>query len=311
MAAEGALKLADSLTDAIPSALRYHRALTPLEAAHGDVERVERDFDAAEALVARKAAPVVRKMRKQLASEARALVSKRDLAAVASLSASYVGELATALYEAALQGMAMGRAQIADRRGALKLSESLNLAATDARLLAAQALLKGRAAIAAAKLAEQTQAAVRQAAQNTIVRGAEDFTDEQIAVAEGVSDSALVSLAMAIGRAAIGAGREVGIGELKDEGLAVRITRSSVLDENTCDVCTDADGDLYSDNPDDDPAGGVDDLTLPDPDCEGAAYGRECRCIGVVEAASSYDDLGSTGAVSESGTDWVAQQEGE
>jgi hypothetical protein len=306
-----ALRLADSLTDAIPSALRYHRALTPLEALHGDVARVEADFDAAEVLVASKAGPVVGKMRKQLAEEARVLVKKRDLAAVASLSASYVGELSTALYEAALRGLAMGRKQIADRRGALKLAEALNLAETDARLLAAQAVLQGRAAIAAAKVAEQTQAAVRTAAQNAIVSGAEDFADEQLTVADAVSDSSLVSLAIAIGRAAIGAGRDVGVGEMKDEGLAVRITRSSVLDDNTCDVCSDADGEVYSENPDDDPDGGVDDLTLPDPDCEGAAYGHECRCIGVVEAASSYDDLGSAGAISQTGADWAAEGGGE
>ena len=51
---------------------------------------------------------------------------------------------------------------------------------------------------------------------------------------------------------------------------------SAILDSNTCDVCESRDGDESTDI--DEAAGWT-----PNPDCEGAAYDRECRCLTLFE----------------------------
>lgn len=266
--------------------LQLRRPLTDHEHTHGDIPRVHEDFNAAEIAVAKSAAPVVAKMLEQLLSEAAPLIASGDTAGLATLRASYTAQLATALAAGMDAGVRAGRQHILDAherqtgvRGAesghtvMNATASLALAEFDPL-----GALKARALLAAMTIGDKLSAAVRYQAQTAILQGAEELTADMTAQVEAASARSLAGVAKQLGRDALGNGRTVQLDEMQD--AIDYIVYSAVLDQNTCIVCENSDGNVYSD---DDPSavGSIDEglTATPNPECEGSSM---CRCIMVV-----------------------------
>ena len=278
-----ALTLAQKVLDDAGE-LILRRELTPHEKKNGDILRVAKDFDHAENAVYKAAHPVVEMMRRQLLAECDLLLKQarahghKDASDIAGVSSSYVEELAQALETAAIEQVQVGRRQILD------LAHKRNRLA-ETRLLGMQLagngvvpLLTGKAKLLATSLAERAQAQARMDAAASLARGLDDVPEDVVSASTDSLMNAVASVAASIARDAVNTGRQQALGEVKDQ--ITELVRSAVLDNSTCDVCAAADGDTVSDT-DPDAAGKIEDglASVPDPDCEGVAYGNSCRCL--------------------------------
>ena len=283
------------------------RPLTEHEVKHGDIARVQADFDASERHVATACAPVIRKMVTRLVTEAGPHIATKDLASVADLSASYVPELADAMRAGAQQALALGRQQIIDWSGTVALEESPRLFRH--RFPTALATILGSARLRAQTVADQTALAVRTAAARRSKFDDGGWTDEDLTGLDAAAAGYAAAQSAMLGREAMALGRTLELAAIvalaanggeKTAGpesttgqtaqgetpppirVVASLLRSEVLDDddNTCAHCAEHDGDLYSDT-DPDAVGtladGLD--AVPDPDCDGTLGNNVCRGI--------------------------------
>ena len=282
------------------------RPLTEHEVKHGDIARVQADFDASERHVATACAPVIRKMVTRLVTEAGPHIATKDLASVADLSASYVPELADAMRKGALAGFDLGQQQIVDWNGTVALEDG------SPRLFrhrheAALAAILGSARLRAQAVADRITTAVRTAAARRSKYDVGEWTDEDLTGLDSAAAGYAAAQSAMLGREAMALGRTLELAAIvalaanggeKTAGpesttgqtaqgetpppirVVASLLRSEVLDDNTCAHCAEHDGDLYSDT-DPDAVGtladGLD--AVPDPDCDGTLGNNVCRGI--------------------------------
>jgi hypothetical protein len=284
--------------------LAFRRPQSAHETAHGDIARVQADFDASEIAVAKAAAPIVKRIVAQLADEASAHMNATDRGALADLSPSYVAELAAAMNQAALVGVDYGSQQILDwQTKTLQFSEATS--PKKSRVTKGLASLAGSALLVSQSLADRITLAVRTAAARRALHD-EGWTDEDLSQLDDIAAGYTVTAATTLGREAMTLGRmlelaalvavaaqvaqapaAVAPGEPSPEGeppehirVIASLVRSEVLDNDTCATCAEHDGDVYSDT-DPDAVGSLEEGldAVPDPDCDGVLGGNVCRGV--------------------------------
>ncbi len=329
------VRMAESLVDAAGE-LRFWRELTPREREFGDIPRVKRDFDEAERKVAAAGAPIVRQAVRDLVAQANHAIALRNHAAIVGIEPIMVHELQMALTHGVDQARTMGRQQIYDaHQRQVKAHTQLATKVRPPKQMQipipeqahgqsmptyygriVQAQVDAKIALAARKAMENTAATVRDAAVRAMVRNRDEITDEEINAMLQGETKAFGSVATSLARSGLSGGRIEQMDAVRDDIKSM--TYSAVMDENTCDVCEAADGDVYEDDteepaPEDLPpedasaddtsdagnlaegfkrmlaegdlAGSIEDGidAAPNPDCVGEEYGNACRCIMVIE----------------------------
>lgn len=256
------LELAESVLD-MAGGLALRREPTQLEWEFGDVERISKDFDKAEAIIVKAAAPVVKKMVTQLMKEAEPLIKAGDSAGIAKLQASYLPELTTVLKDAVEKIEKMGEKQVRDqaKRQGVNLADSKR----KSNLRDVLAYLWGRAELKAELIKSTVQSMVQGVASRMVVQGVEKVSQASITAAILSGTKTLIASAVELGREAYGMGRLYAFDEVKD--LVEFVVYSAILDNNTCDVCLPLDGEQY-------PASEAG--KAPNDGCLG---GDRCRCF--------------------------------
>jgi hypothetical protein len=271
--------LADDLVTAA-GALAYRRPLSAVEESYGDVPRVARDFDAAEEAVAKAGAPVVKRIVAQLSSEVAALVKAGDVAALSGVSASYVGELATALNAGVGTALRLGNKQITD---AHRSQRGTRLAAKppgkDPKK--ARDYLKARSTLGAQQVADGIRANIVRSASGLVMKpGTAGLSEDAIAdliAAEtwAAAERTLIGTALELGREGVGVGRLLALQEVASDIAEVHY--SAILDDRVCDPCAEADGRTWIADDGDDIEEGI--ASTPNDECEGTS--ARCRCVSI------------------------------
>lgn len=265
------LAAAEAIIDAAGE-LRYRRPLTDAERMFGDVDRVARDFDAAEQVVADAARPVMRRMFDQLLIEARPLLAARDVAGLARLRASHTAELAAALKDAARSGMDAGAEQVRENAAGQRKRFAARPRKTPRKPLRKQPdripeWLDARSEAVAESVAAQQAAAMSAVLQRQTIIGDGTLTDADIEAMWAGGEKTLVGTATSLGREAYGLGRLIGLDELAASGDVDHCLYTAILDDATCEVCEAMDGvELPADELD----------AAPNDECLGV---ERCRCF--------------------------------
>lgn len=260
----------------------FWRALSEVEKAHGDVERVRDDMDAAEIAIAEAAAPVVKKMAEQLVDEAQEVVRTGDMQALNTLAASYTAQMANVMRKEMAKAVDAGQRQIRDQyRAQVGVSLADGVRQDPAK---AKAYLAAKANVLAGRVAQAVVQAVVDAAARAIATGTSLADVRQLVESAAAADDgsaltgailagtrSLVAAARSAGRESVGVGRLLGFDEVKDDVASVHYT--AILDGNVCENCQRMDGKEY----DREQFG-----KAPNQDCLGARYGNECRCFEIL-----------------------------
>jgi len=261
----------------------FWRALSEIEKAYGDVERVQADMDAAEIGIAEAAAPVVRKMAEQLVDEAREVVKTGDMQALNTLAASYTAQLANVMRKEMAKAVDAGRRQILDQHRA---QVGVQLAGARQDPAKAKAYLAAKANVLASRVSQAIVQAVVDAATRAIATGtqlADSATRQLVDAAVAADDGSalagailagtrtLVAAARTAGRESVGVGRLLAFNEVEQDVASVHYT--AILDGNVCENCQRMDGTEY-------PREQFG--KAPNQDCLGARYGNECRCFEIL-----------------------------
>jgi len=267
--------------DVVLQAGTYWRPMTYLEQMYGDIPRVEREFGETEEVIAKRAAPVLKKMVKQLLEEAVGAAKSGDPTAAGKLRASFTGELSAAFKAGMKAGVRIGKRQMLDAHKA-QVRQGTSLAERKAPRKDPKKVddyLGGRAEVDAGNVARAVEGAVQgglmaQMARTPVADLVRDLTNPEgdfYRQAMRAGERSLIASSTMEARESVGMGRLVGWEEVKED--ADYVVYSAVMDGNVCDVCAEMDGNEY---------GPADFGKAPNDECEGGIWGNECRCIEIV-----------------------------
>lgn len=250
----------------------YWRPLTAKELQFGDIDTMRKDFDAAEARLVKAAKPVVQRIVAQMLEEMKPAMEAGDMAAIARVQPSFVGELALQMGAATQTNVASGKRQLlnAAKKAGVKLAKKTTPPRKDVEKAAAYIASHNDAVSEA--LAAQIAQITRRVVSDATAGGLLDITEEISSEIADSTDKMLVAQTIGLAREAYSIGRLFAYEEVKAE--VDHVVYTAVMDEqgSTCEVCRASDGTEYED-PDEGFA------SAPNEDCLG---GDRCRCVPIL-----------------------------
>lgn len=248
----------------------FRRELTLAEG-YVALREIDKKLDSAEEQLVKAASAVQKRQIDKLAEVALKIIEKKQLDRLDDIDVPFRADMAGVIDGVLLDLYEYGRQQVKTelaKQGIKKLAEPWPepLGPDDVALV--KAFLAARAKANAGLLANQLKSVVTFEALRQIRQGMVDKA-AIIAVLGDLSDKGLKNIAQSSVSEAFGFGRSAEAEKHKDE--ISRAQYSSLLDENTCDVCEPLDGEEWDF---DDPR--TDKYARGNPECDGRT---RCRCL--------------------------------